>query len=92
MWGFHEVEHEQQIVERASSLGFNDIQLQRLSPFRHTFSHFHLDIQPVVLHLKQQPVGQVMEDTQMWYDLTKPQNVGLAAPTKKLFSTIDTSF
>jgi A/G-specific adenine glycosylase len=92
LWGFHEVEREAQIVERASSLGFEDIQQQTLSPFRHTFSHFHLDIQPVVLHLKQQPVGHVMEDTQMWYDLTQPQNVGLAAPTKKLFSTIDTSF
>jgi A/G-specific adenine glycosylase len=45
-----------------------------------------------VLHLKQQPVGQIMENTQMWYDLTEPQNVGLAAPTKKLFSTINLSF
>jgi A/G-specific adenine glycosylase len=33
-----------------------------------------------------------MEDTQMWYDLSAPQNVGLAAPTKKLFSTISSSF
>jgi A/G-specific adenine glycosylase len=92
LWGFHEVEHTEQIAERASSLGLNDIQQQALSPFRHTFSHFHLDIQPVVLHLKQQPVAQVMEDTQMWYDLIDPQNVGLAAPTKKLFSTINSSF
>lgn len=92
LWGFHEVEHIEQIAERALSLGFDDIQQQPLTSFRHTFSHFHLDIQPVVLHLKQQPVGQIMEDTQMWFDLTQPQNVGLAAPTKKLFSTIDTSF
>jgi A/G-specific adenine glycosylase len=92
LWGFHEVEQVEQIIERASKLGFNDIQQQTLSSFRHTFSHFHLDIQPVVLHLKQQPVAQIMEDTQMWYDLTQPQNVGLAAPTKKLFSTINTSF
>jgi A/G-specific adenine glycosylase len=92
LWGFYEVEQQQQIIEQASKLGFDDIQQQRLSPFRHTFSHFHLDIQPVVLHLKQQPVGQIMENTQMWYDLTEPQNVGLAAPTKKLFSTINSSF
>lgn len=92
LWGFHEVDHAEQIIERASNLGFNEIQQQTLSPFRHTFSHFHLDIQPVVLHLKKQPVAQIMEDTQMWYDLTQPQNVGLAAPTKKLFSTINTSF
>lgn len=92
LWGFYEVEHKQQIAERAARLGFDDTQQQLLSPFRHTFSHFHLDIQPVVMHLKRQPVGQIMEDSQMWYDLTNPQNVGLAAPTKKLFSTINTSF
>jgi A/G-specific adenine glycosylase len=92
LWGFYEVEQEQQIIEQALKLGLNDIQHQTLSPFRHTFSHFHLDIQPVVLHLKQEPVGQIMEDTQMWYDLSAPQNVGLAAPTKKLFSTISSSF
>ena len=92
LWGFHEVPNSEQITEQTTSLGLHDIQQQHLSPFRHTFSHFHLDIQPVVLHLKQQPTGQVMEDTQMWYDLTNPQNVGLAAPTKKLFSTINTSF
>jgi A/G-specific adenine glycosylase len=92
LWGFHEVEQEEDIIQRASSLGFDHIQPQSLNPFRHTFSHFHLDIQPVVLHLKQQPNNRVMEDTQMWYDLNQPQNVGLAAPTKKLFSTINTSF
>jgi A/G-specific adenine glycosylase len=92
LWGFHEVEHQEHILTRASSLGFEHIQQQPLEPFRHTFSHFHLDIQPVLLHLKQQPAGQVMEDNQMWFDLTQPQNVGLAAPTKKLFSTIDKSF
>lgn len=92
LWGFHEVDQADQIVQGAASLGFEDIQQQPLSPFRHTFSHFHLDIQPVVLHLKQRPVGQVMEDKQMWFDLTQPQNLGLAAPTKKLFSTIATSF
>jgi A/G-specific adenine glycosylase len=92
LWGFYEVAQKQQILEQASKLGLNDIQQQTLSPFRHTFSHFHLDIQPILLHLKQQPVARIMEDTQMWYDLTKPQNVGLAAPTKKLFSTINSSF
>jgi A/G-specific adenine glycosylase len=92
LWGFHEVEFQEQIAERAVSLGFDDIQQQPLPSFRHTFSHFHLDIQPVVLHLKQQPTNRIMEDTQMWYNLSEPQNVGLAAPTKKLFSTINSSF
>nr|WP_289849340.1 A/G-specific adenine glycosylase [Paraglaciecola arctica] len=92
LWCFHEVEQQEQITEHAASLGLTDFQQQPLAAFRHTFSHFHLDIQPIVLHLKQQPLDRIMEDTQMWYDLTEPQNVGLSAPTKKLFSTINTSF
>jgi A/G-specific adenine glycosylase len=92
LWGFHEVQQQDLIADKATRLGFDEIQQQPLSPFRHTFSHFHLDIQPVILHLKNQPIGKVTEDTQMWFDLSNPQNVGLAAPTKKLFSTINTSF
>lgn len=92
LWGFHEVKEQDDIAQKASSLSLQDFQQQSLEAFRHTFSHFHLDIQPVLLHLKEQPIGQVMEDTQMWFDLSQPQNVGLAAPTKKLFSTIHTSF
>ncbi|MGJ8679185.1 A/G-specific adenine glycosylase [Paraglaciecola sp.] len=92
LWGFHEVESTKQIIPQAQKLGFFDIQQSELTPFRHTFSHFHLDITPVILHLSQQPDGQIMEDNQMWFDLRAPQNVGLAAPTKKLFSTISKNF
>nr|WP_233267348.1 A/G-specific adenine glycosylase [Paraglaciecola sp. L3A3] len=92
LWGFHEVDEQQQIISQAEKLGFDDVQQTELADFRHTFSHFHLDITPVVLHLKQAPQTQVMEDTQMWFDLLAPQNVGLAAPTKKLFSTISKNF
>lgn len=92
LWGLHEVENESMIESLTNNLNLGEIQKQALEPFRHTFSHFHLDIQPIVLHLKQQPTNQIMEDSQMWFDLAQPQNLGLAAPTKKLFSTIGASF
>ncbi|MCF2949256.1 A/G-specific adenine glycosylase [Paraglaciecola aquimarina] len=92
LWGFHEVESPQQIIPQAEKLGFFETQQTVLTAFRHTFSHFHLDITPVILHLKQAPTEQIMEDNQMWFDLITPQNVGLAAPTKKLFSTITQNF
>ncbi len=89
LWGFHEVDKLTDIQTSANKLGFNDYQTAKLEGFRHTFSHFHLDITPVILHLKHPPQNQVMEDNQLWFDLIKPQNIGLAAPTKKLFSTIE---
>lgn len=58
--------------------------LHSLSEFRHTFSHFHLDIEPVLLHLSEQPQHRVTEDTVRWFDLAKPISVGLAAPTTKI--------
>lgn len=51
---------------------------------RHTFSHFHLDIQPVSIHLTHAP-DLVMEGRrQLWYNGQPQQKIGLAAPVKKL--------
>jgi A/G-specific adenine glycosylase len=88
LWGFYEAESLEDVAEQAARLGLSDYHLQALAPFRHTFSHFHLDIQPVILQLANVPRSSVQETPQLWYDLQNPANVGLAAPTKKLFSTI----
>ncbi|MFT2089404.1 A/G-specific adenine glycosylase [Paraglaciecola sp. 2405UD69-4] len=92
LWGFYEIDTIDKVVDFTTRMDLGKVQKQNLEAFRHTFSHFHLDIQPVVLHLKQQPTSRIMEDSQIWFDLTQPQNLGLAAPTKKLFSTIGASF
>ncbi|MDR3477151.1 MAG: A/G-specific adenine glycosylase [Gammaproteobacteria bacterium] len=52
--------------------------------FRHTFSHFHLEIQPALISLKPSR-GKIMEaDQQIWYNLLQPDTVGLPAPVKTL--------
>lgn len=57
-------------------------------PLRHTFSHYHLDITPVVISLAQTSPF-VMEDGHWhWYDLASPSALGLAAPVKKLLGMI----
>lgn len=58
---------------------------QVLAPFRHTFSHYHLDIQPILIHTKQQ--HKIMDAAQYrWYN--HKQSIGLAAPVKKLLDMI----
>ncbi len=92
LWGLYEVQHPQQVKHKAESLGLGDYQIQELTPFRHTFSHFHLHIQPLLLELEASPnINAVQENSQLWYDLDQPANVGLAAPTSKLFSTLTLS-
>jgi A/G-specific adenine glycosylase len=52
--------------------------------FRHTFSHFHLDILPVVISVKKLPSKLLESEQQIWYNLQASQTIGLPAPVKKL--------
>jgi A/G-specific adenine glycosylase len=67
-----------------------DVELvERWQGYRHTFSHYHLDIAPLRLHV-QVPPAQVMEaDRFLWYNLREPAAVGLAAPVLKLLAKVD---
>jgi len=66
----------------------NIASINLLEPFRHTFSHYHLDIHPVRIELENHRAS-VQERAQIWYDLEHGANVGLAAPVKKLLETIE---
>lgn len=56
--------------------------------FRHTFSHYHLDITPMLIKLTQQS-SLVMEGSQgLWYNISQPEEVGLAAPVKQLLNNL----
>ncbi|WP_438864685.1 A/G-specific adenine glycosylase [Neptunicella sp.] len=89
LWGFHQVDDIAEINAVAEQLALGQYTTQKLAPFRHTFSHFHLDIQPIILQLAHAPSSSmVMEEQQRWYDLDQAEGVGLAAPTKQLFSVL----
>lgn len=55
--------------------------------WRHTFSHYHLDITPVLVQLKKTPAA-VAEKKAVWFNPLAPQALGLAAPVKKLLDKI----
>ena len=57
-------------------------------PFRHTFSHYHLDIQPVHLQLETPLRAIASDDHQGWFTEEQWQQLGLAAPVKKLLQTL----
>ncbi|CAM2933105.1 A/G-specific adenine glycosylase [Vibrio rarus] len=59
-----------------------------LISFKHTFSHYHLHITPVLINLTQRP-SLIMEQSQgLWYNLSQPQKLGLAAPVKNLLANL----
>ena len=55
--------------------------------FKHTFSHFHLIITPLQFFI--QSTLQCMEPNQrVWYNITRPQPIGLAKPVVQLITQI----
>lgn len=55
-----------------------------LPMFRHTFSHYHLDISPVVIELKKAPAKVMEGDSQIWYNPSEPHSVGLPKPIQSI--------
>lgn len=64
--------------------GLQITQVIRNNTFRHTFSHFHLEIAPVVITLKKNVIKNFDATKQIWYNLHEPEAVGLPAPVKFL--------
>lgn len=89
LWCFLEVQKHSQIPALLSSLNLKQLNQQVLPEFRHTFSHFHLDITPVVIDCEVNITKEINEkDRQQWYDLTNKASVGLAASTQKLINLL----
>ena len=57
---------------------------QPLEPLMHTFSHFRLHIQP----LQVDEAAAVADRETLWYNTAEPQNLGLAAPVRKLLDRL----
>jgi A/G-specific adenine glycosylase len=61
--------------------------------FRHTFSHYHLDISPVEYSVKEESLGVSETDRWLWYPINQDDKagmteVGLAAPIKKILKQL----
>lgn len=62
---------------------------QALAQFRHTFSHYHLDIQPLLIQLDR-AAGGIGEANQQWLSIHQTQQLGLAAPVVKILTNLHT--
>ncbi|MDH2924823.1 A/G-specific DNA-adenine glycosylase [Nicoletella semolina] len=79
------------------SISMQNLQIsQHLIAFRHTFSHFHLDIFPILVDV---PINFVEEKSgnycsiisstaDCWYDLCQPSSVGLPTPIKQILDEL----
>jgi A/G-specific adenine glycosylase len=91
LWSFPEAEDDQSQNIKLDSVGASMEQLEPgtlNSSFRHTFSHYHLDIQPVHVKLRHQPDAVKEDGTSIWYDPENPIELGLATPVKRLLKKL----
>ena len=75
-----------------SGLQLNPLTLEPLPTIRHSFTHYHLDITPLLSSewkLKTTETAVADSDRWLWYPLDHSVEVGLAAPVKKLLTLLN---
>ncbi|MCF1438410.1 MAG: A/G-specific adenine glycosylase [Shewanella sp.] len=87
LWCFPQFDTRAALDEFVQSQELGD--LTQCNTFRHTFSHFHLDIQAWQVQYHSDSDRQVMESGRsLWYNLRQPEKVGLAAATERLLAEL----
>lgn len=63
--------------------------LEKGEPFRHTFTHYHLNIFPVFITTDSKK--PLVNTQRIWYNLHNSQSIGLPAPVKSILNKLEKS-
>ena len=87
LWSFPECGTIAEIEPTLASLDAIELSRDHLKTFRHSFTHYHLDIEPI--HIAINPTNSVSEPVdQIWFNPGKPQSVGLTRPVTRVLATL----
>jgi len=56
---------------------------------RHTFSHFHLDISPLLCTVENPTLGVMEANEMVWYKSHSPNDYGVPAPVKRILNDVE---
>ena len=95
LWSFEELES-LAAAQTSAQQRFPIATIETWPKFKHTFSHYHLDITPVLVRIKDSPNAVVEPSARLWYPLNpneqgSTKNIGLAAPVKALLQKLQTT-
>jgi A/G-specific adenine glycosylase len=89
LWSFPEIDTGEDIDNFTINwLGHEEFERETLDGFRHTFSHYHLDIHIAHISVNKKPLRVMEESQSLWYNIQQPANVGLAAPVSKILKKV----
>jgi len=89
LWSLPQHEEKEQLIYQLEQKLQAQIQTtESLPAIRHTFSHFHLNIHPVLASVSHVPAQIMAGDKQRWYHPRQLTGIGLAAPIKTLLSKL----
>lgn len=84
LWSLPEAATPDDIPAALASRHLHETARITLPGFRHTFSHFHLDITPLLLRVQQR--GKVADESSIWITRGSIPPLGLAAPVERLLA------
>ena len=88
LWSVPEIENQTELDAWLLKQAIVVTKQQSLPTRRHTFSHYHLDYQPIVLNVENL-INNVLEaETTLWYKHRHCKNIALPAPVKQLFDEL----
>lgn len=88
LWSFPETEDLDHFLDMQQ---LTAIQIESLTPFRHTFTHFHLQISPMLITIEDPPAAIAEDKGVCWYNPDAPIAIGLTKPVTKLLGVLHRS-
>jgi A/G-specific adenine glycosylase len=90
LWSFPELPGSDAAVAYClDTFGSEPVAVESWARYRHTFSHYHLDIEPLLVQLPAAVEGVMEGDSQLWYNTASSRPVGLAAPIARLLKKLE---
>ena len=80
LWVLPQVDAVDEAEEYCSKIGLELTEQQVQPAQRHTFSHFHLDYQPILAQAIDRSCAVAEGDNQLWYNPQNPLSLGMPAP------------
>jgi A/G-specific adenine glycosylase len=87
LWTFPQFEDRDAAAHWIDGAGHATAERRQLPDYRHTFTHFDLTLQPLLIRVPAS-VSVAEEGARLWYDPRQPARVGLAKPAVDLIAML----